>query len=109
MFGKTSQLNPLELRKQMLVAESELNRAQMLHDLVMLTAEVHALARRAKSIASVASSAAVLVAGLTAWPQSQPAKSGAKPTWWQNILQGVRLISTFWSAFCPPAPDSTDR
>ena len=106
MFGENSCLSPLALRQQLLLAESELNRAQMAEDLVALKAEVRALANRAKSIASVASSAVVLAAGLAALQRSQ---SAAKPTWWQTFLQGARLLSTVRLAFRPPRREPTDR
>ena len=32
MFGKKPRLNPLESRKQLLIAESELNRAQLVQE-----------------------------------------------------------------------------
>ena len=58
MFGNSSRINPLESRKRLLIAESELNRAQLVGDVAALTAEIHTLAERAKSFGSVASSAA---------------------------------------------------
>ena len=41
MFGKNSRMTPLELRKQLLIAESELNRAQLAEDMSALYADVH--------------------------------------------------------------------
>jgi hypothetical protein len=40
-------MNPLESRKQLLIAESELNRAQLVVDLAALTDGVRTLADRA--------------------------------------------------------------
>jgi len=99
MFGKNSRLNPLESRKQLLIAESELNRAQMVGDMAALTADVRTLTDRAKSFGSIASSAAVLVAGLAAFRHGKTAGADAKPSWRQTILKGAGLISTFWLAF----------
>jgi hypothetical protein len=99
MFGKKPRLNPLESRKQLLIAESELNRAQMAGDMAALTAGVRALTDRAKSFGSIASSAAVLVAGLAAFRCGKPAGADAKPSWLRTLLKGAGLISTFWLAF----------
>ena len=99
MFGKKSHVTPLELRKQLLIAESELNRAQLAGDMAALTAGVRTLTDRAKSFDSIASSAAVLVAGLAAFRRGKPAGADAKPSWRQTILKGAGLISTLWLAF----------
>ena len=99
MFGKKPRLNPLESRKQLLIAESELNRAQLAGDMAALTAGVRTLTDRAKSFDSIASSAAVLVAGLAAFRRGKPVGASAKPSWLRTILKGAGLISTFWLAF----------
>ena len=99
MFGKKPRLNPLESRKQLLIAESELNRAQMAGDMAALTAGVRTFTDRAKSFGSIASSAAVLVAGLAAFRRGKPVDADAKPSWLRTILKGAGLISTFWLAF----------
>jgi len=92
-------LNPLESRKQLLIAESELNRAQMVGDMAALTVGVRTLTDRARYFGSIASSAAVLVAGLAAFRRGKPAGAGAKPSLLQTILKGAGLISTVWQVF----------
>jgi hypothetical protein len=99
MFGKKSHVTPLELRKQLLIAESELNRAQLAGDMAALTAGVRTLTDRAKTFGSIASSAAVLVAGLAALKRGKAGDADAKPSWLQTILKGAGLISTLWLAF----------
>ena len=99
MFGKNPRVNPLASRKQLLVAESELNRAQLAGDMAVLTAGVRTLTDRAKSSGSIASSAAVLVAGLAACRRDRAVDAKAKPSWLQTILKGAGLISTLWLAF----------
>jgi len=101
MSGKNPRLNPLELRKQLLLAESELNRVQLVGDVAALQAGVCALAARAKTYESIASSAAVLVTGLAALQRGKLTSSGVKPTWLQMILKGAGLISTVWLALRP--------
>ena len=99
MFGKTSQLSPLESRKQLLIAESELNRAQLSEEWHTMTRGVRDLARRVETIAAWASSAALLMAGLTALRRGPPAPGTPKSSWFQRVLNGARVASTIWFAF----------
>ena len=107
MFGRNPPMNPLQSRKQLLLAESELNRAQLVGDMAALTADVRALAGRAKSVGLIASSAVALVAGLAAWRRAKRADAG-KPSWLPAILKGAGLISSLWLAFRPPARDQDE-
>jgi hypothetical protein len=99
MFGKKSHVTPLELRKQLLIAESELNRAQLVGDMDALTAGVRTLIGRVKSFGSIASAAALLVAGLAAFRRGKCVDAGVKPSWWQMIRKGAGMVSTLWLAF----------
>ena len=99
MFGKTPGMNPLDSRKQLLLAESELNRAQLVGDMVALAADARSLIDRARSFGSIASSAVVLVAGLAALRPRKLANASGKPSWLQTVLKGAGLVSTLWMAF----------
>jgi hypothetical protein len=101
MFEKDSRLNRLELRKQLLLAESELNRTQMTDDLAALSADIRALGDRARSFNSIASSAAVLVSGLAALRSGKPADADVKPSWLRTIVKGAGLVSNLWLALRP--------
>ncbi len=92
-------MTPLESRKQLLIAESELNRVELAGDLAVLAAGVRSLSRRARSYGSIASSAAVLIAGLAAFQRGKREDADAKRSWLQIILKGAGLISTLWLAF----------
>jgi hypothetical protein len=94
-------MSPLESRKQLLIVESEINRAQLAGDMAVLTAGVRAFADHARSLSSIVSSVAALVTGLAAFRCGKPA--AGKPSWWQTLLKGSSLISTVWMAFCPPS------
>ena len=100
MFGKSSRINPIAARKRILIAESELNRAHLVQDWQMMTDEVHALADGARTIRSVASAAASLVAGLAVLRRKKSAPA-EKPAWWQTLLRGGQTISALWSEFRP--------
>jgi hypothetical protein len=97
MSGKNSRMKALDSRKQLLIAESELNRAHLIHELQTMAGDVHALASQAKTIGSIASAVAGLVAGLSSLRQRTPAPNAEKPSWGQSIVKAVGMISTFWS------------
>ncbi len=94
-------MNPLATRKQMLIAESELNRAHLVQDWQTMAGEVHALADEVQTLRSMASAAGSLVAGLAALRRKKSAPA-EKPAWWQTLLKGAGQISTLWSAFRAP-------
>ena len=99
MFGKPPRMNSLASRKQLLIAESELNRAQLVQEWQTMAGEVQALTSQARTISSLISSAASLVAGLMAIGRKKPVSTAEKPSWWQTILKGVGHLGTFWSEF----------
>ena len=98
MFGETSHLSPLESRKQLLVAESELNRAGLSEEWQAMTRSVRDLAHEVKTIAAWASSAALVVAGLSTLRRDSPWSGTVKSSWFQKILKGARMASTLWLA-----------
>jgi hypothetical protein len=95
-------MNPLASRKQLLIAESELNRAQLIREWRTMEDEVHSLANQAKTISSLASAAASLVTGLASFRRKKSASAAEKPSWWQTILKGAQLAGSLWSEFRPP-------
>jgi hypothetical protein len=101
MFGENASMSPLESHKQRLLAASEFNRERLGEDLIALTAGLRTLTDRAKSYGAIASSVAVLVAGLAAFRHSKSAPVGAKTSWLRRILKGAGMASTIWLAFRP--------
>jgi hypothetical protein len=98
MFGRESRVSPLQLRKQVLIAESELNRAQIFEEWRTLAQGGRDLARQATTVAAWASAAALLVAGVAALRCGPRAPVATKSSWVQPILKGARLAWTIWSA-----------
>ena len=92
-------MKPLESRKQLLIAESELNRAQLVQEWHMLAAEARSLVHQARTISSFASAAATLVAGLASCRRKDSPPAAVKPYWGQTIVKVAGLFSTFWSEF----------
>ena len=102
-------MNPLESRKQLLIAESELNRVQLVGDWVAMTAGVRMLTGRARSFGSIASAAAVLVTGLEAFRCGKAVDGSAKSSWLKTLLKGARLVSTLWLALRAKGHDQNDH
>jgi hypothetical protein len=99
MLGETSHVSPLQTRKQLLIAESEINRVQLSREWRTMAHGVRDLAHRVKTIGAWASSAALLVAGVTALRRGPPGPGTAKSSWFQKMLSGARVASTIWFAF----------
>jgi hypothetical protein len=104
-------MNALESRKQLLIAESELNRAHLISDYESLAGEIHALTNRAKTMGSLASAATLLISALSAFRRNKPAPTPQKTPWLQAVLKGAGLIGLFWSKFRPHhhKKETTDR
>lgn len=93
-------MNPLTPRKQLLIAESELNRAQLVQELETIRDKFHSLANQARTVSSLASAAATLIAGIASFRRKKESASDAeKPSWLQTVVKGAGLISTVWQTF----------
>lgn len=99
MFGKSPRLSPLESRKQLLIAESELNRARMVQELGALKSDANAFVGRVKSFGFIGSSIAGLVSSLTAFRSEKPENGDGKSHWLRKIVRGAGLASSLWRAF----------
>jgi hypothetical protein len=99
MSGRKSQVSPLESRKRLLVAESEINRVRLLEEWQAMTQGVRVLAHRTKAVAAWAAPVTLVVAGLAACWRRKSAPAAGKSTWFQRIVNGARLASTCWFAY----------
>lgn len=90
-------MNALESRKKLLIAESELNRAQLARDWQLLAGEVRALNEQARTIRSLAAAATSLIAGLSSCRRKGATPPGGKLPWWQLLIKGASLVSSCWS------------
>ena len=98
MFGNEPHVSPLESRKRLLIAESELNRVQLSREWQTMAHGVRDLAHRVRTIGAWVSAAALLVAGVTALRRRPPGPGTAKSSWFQKALNGARMASTSWVA-----------
>jgi len=92
-------MNPLEARKRLLIAESEINRAQLARDFTALETGVRQYRDQAGTFGSIISSSVKLLTGLAALRHSQPAET--EFSWMQTIFKGAALISSLWREFRP--------
>lgn len=92
-------MNPLASRKQLLIAESELNRAQLALEWQTMADEAHALTEQARTVRSMASATGTLVAGLVSLRRKVARPPGEKLPWWQTLLKGAGVVSSFWTEF----------
>ena len=105
MPGKSFQLTPLESRKQLLLVESELNRAQLLNELRDFKIEVQQLKEQMQAISSLASSASKLAGTCSAiggfFTRRGESKT-QKPSWISTLLNGARTGASLWETFRSP-------
>jgi hypothetical protein len=99
MSRQKPRMTPLESRKRLLIAESELNRAQLVQDWRTMEGEARSLARKARTIGTVASSVASLASGLMSFRSKKSEPSAEKPSWWRVFLNGAQLVGSFLSQF----------
>lgn len=93
-------MNTMHARKQALVAESELNRTQMIQELTVFKEEVRRLSCHVHTVTSAAQSLA-RVAGWFSFLRPKPhggnGESGAaRSSWMQSALKGARTGVSLW-------------
>jgi hypothetical protein len=101
-------MKPLAQQKQLLILESELNRAQLAQEWGAVTAEARALTSRAKIISSLVSATATLVAGVASCRHPKSAAT-EKPSWLKTLLKGAGMLYNFWQASRPPDGGQKDQ
>jgi len=101
MSGKNIHLTPREFKKQLLLVESELNRAQLLSELHDLKIEIHQLKVQAQAVGSLATAAAKLATTFSAIGGAfthRREENAGKASWISTVLNGARTGATIWEA-----------
>ena len=98
MSRKQPSLKSFEIRKQVLIAEAEGLRARREEDLDVIQQGFKAMGSQARSIASVASIAAIVVAGVSAFWRVRKKGVNGKPWLISKLFTGDRAASTAWPA-----------
>jgi hypothetical protein len=106
MSGKkiTKGLSPLEARKQLLVVESELNRAQLINELRGLKDELYQLKNQVEAIGSIASGAVKLTSTISRiWNafshRGENAENAPGKPWFSSLINGAQLCASLLGAF----------
>jgi hypothetical protein len=99
MFGKEPQLSPIESRRQLLVAESEINRAQLSEEYQAMTGSIHNLVDRAKSVGLLASAATAVMAGVSAFGSGKPEATNTKHSWLHTGFKVAKVVGSIWLAY----------
>jgi len=104
MSREKSNLTPFESRRQMLVLESELNRALLLNEVQDLKNEMHHLKAQVHAMGSLVSSAAELASTFAAVGRafsSRPDENEnghGRSSWISTLINGVKVGSSIWSS-----------
>lgn len=87
-------LTPLQARKQLLVLEAEVQRDQFCADLEALSDGVNGLARKASSYGSMASVAALVAGGMSAFRGRKT--EGQKPSKLSRFISLAKWATSAW-------------
>lgn len=94
-----SQMTSLALRKKLLLAESEVNREQLIVECRSLVDEMRELKGRFSVVGSaMASAASVGVAGVKAIGEVRQVYSKERGSWLSALLTGMRAGTSLWKS-----------
>ena len=96
MPRKTTGISHLTWRKELLIAESELNRAHLFDEWAAATEWHRALSTGVKTAGSIASIAALLVTGGRVFQSKREPKDGVDSSWVQPLMRIASLIPSLW-------------
>ena len=99
MSGADSRLNTLQIRKRLLLAESEVNRVQISQEWQCFENQTREWTRHAWSFCKTAGSIAAF--GLTAFEavrSLRAARTQRGNSWFSTLFEGVRLGTTLWNS-----------
>ena len=89
-------MNPLETRKRLLMAESDLLRIQLTEDIESLRSAWDRSGSRARIWSGLISSIPMLMAGMNSLCPKPTTNEGRRRSWGAMLLQGASLLSTVW-------------
>lgn len=109
MPREIARLTPLAARKQLLLAESDLNRAKLFENAVALSAGVKSATARVRSIGSMASAALGLIAGVATRRSPKTDVVGAGSPRLQAFLRIAGVLSTLCLTFYSRGQSKVNR
>jgi len=99
MHHRLPRVSPLTLRKKLLIAESELNRSQLMETFEGATEWHRTFSSRVSMFGSLASATALLASGFTAFRRKLKPQGRGKVSWVQPVIRGASLIASLCEAF----------
>lgn len=100
MPGTNHRLTPLEARKQLLLVESEVNRAQLLNECTAFKTHLDGLTDRAQSVAdSVNSTMSLVHDGINRMREVVTGFDKNKSPLIATVINGVRIGTSLWRSF----------
>ncbi len=99
MFGKNTSINSLATRKQLLIAESNLNRVRLIQDLKTISSGCNDIARHARSWKGVSDCAISLMTAFDGYHPRKESRHHTHSSWGETLTSGVRLVTALWQQF----------
>jgi hypothetical protein len=99
MPRKLPRVSPLKMRKELLIAESELNRAQLMNEWDAATEWHRTLSIGARTVGVVASAATLFASGVRTFRSKRGSQNGAEASWLQPLIKGAGLVASLCGAF----------
>lgn len=109
MPGKMSRLKSLASHKQLLIAESELNRAQLAAEYRNFSEETCRLVSQASAISSLTSAAVTIVTALTPFGRKAASSGTEHFPWFKSLLKSAGLCTVIWRAFRPRSRSPAEK
>ena len=103
MLNRPVHVSPLQARKRLLIAESELNRSDMSREWQTVQQGAHELAKRARTLGAWAALGSSLLASWGAYRQGNSLRPSPKRSWLDTALQTARITQEIW-ALCRTRP-----
>ena len=101
MFGKDTSVSSLTARKQLLIAESNLNRTRLLQDWKSVASGWSDISQRTQSLRGIASCALSLLEAGDPPSTRTRSRVSERSSWGDILIPGTRLASDIWQHFHP--------
>ncbi len=92
-------MNALQIRKRLLLAESDVHRARLSREWAELSDGLDRVGERVRSFDAMAASTMALVSNLSGWATARPAPGTPVSSWFKKLVSGARLGCTLWLLF----------
>jgi hypothetical protein len=104
MLRKAPELSPRQLRKQLLLAESELNRVQLLEDLKFVRGQFAQAHSTENSVQTFGAGFLWMVRNWIAWKHGEGLTRGTTVHWLLPVIRGAGAVASLWQAFRSRSP-----